>query len=117
MRSILVEVHHIRSEHALELLLLQDEQMIEAFLPHTSKEPLTDGIGAFRVNRRFEYLDAAGGGQTREAGPKFVIVITNQIPWHLPIRSRFPERYAPPRHRLEILLRRHGSPVATSVRR
>ena len=35
MRPCLVEVGHIRIEHALELPLMQDQQVIEAFLPHT----------------------------------------------------------------------------------
>ncbi len=36
VRSCLVEVVHIRVEHALELLLMEDEQMIEALTPHTA---------------------------------------------------------------------------------
>ena len=35
MRSCPVEVHHILIEHALELLLAEDQQMVKAFLPHT----------------------------------------------------------------------------------
>ena len=35
MGSCLVEVHHIHIEHALQLLLLKDQQMVQAFLPHT----------------------------------------------------------------------------------
>jgi hypothetical protein len=32
MGSCLIEVGHIRIEHALELLLMQDQQMVQAFL-------------------------------------------------------------------------------------
>ena len=49
MRSCLVEVGHIRIEHVLELLLLKDQQVVEAFLPHTPHEAFTDGIGAWRM--------------------------------------------------------------------
>ena len=35
MRPGSVEVVHIRVEHALELLLMEDQQMIEALTPHT----------------------------------------------------------------------------------
>jgi hypothetical protein len=35
MRSCLVEVDHIHIEHALELLLLKDQQVIQTFLPYT----------------------------------------------------------------------------------
>src|SRR5215467_28000 len=79
MGSCLVEVGHIRIEHALELLLLQDQQMVETFLPYAPQEPFTDGIGAFRVNRRFEDLDTARFRHTSKARPKFVVVISYQI--------------------------------------
>ena len=46
MRPGSVEVVRIRVEHAVELLLMEDEQMIEALTPDTSQEPLTDGIGS-----------------------------------------------------------------------
>jgi hypothetical protein len=46
-----VEVVHIRVEHAVELLLMQDEQMIEALTPYTAEEPLTNGIRARGVIR------------------------------------------------------------------
>ena len=79
MGSCLVEVGHIRLEDALELPLLEDEQVIEALMPHTAQEALTDRISARRMNRRFQYLDAAGCGHARETGRKFAIVISNQI--------------------------------------
>ena len=46
MRSCLVEVRYIRIEDALELSIMKDQQMVEAFLPHTPQEALTDGIGS-----------------------------------------------------------------------
>ena len=79
MRPCLVKVRHIRMEHALELPLLNNQQMVEAFLPHAPQKPLTDGVGSWCMNRRLEQLDAAGPRHTSEAGPKFGIVITNEI--------------------------------------
>ena len=76
MRSCLVEVGHIGIEHALELLLLQDQQMIQAFLTNTSHEAFTDRIGAWRMNRRCEQLDATGLRYTSKARPKCVVVIS-----------------------------------------
>jgi hypothetical protein len=61
MWSCLVEVRHIGIEDAVELLLMEDEQMIEALTPHTTQEPLTDGIGAWGVIGGFENLDACAG--------------------------------------------------------
>jgi hypothetical protein len=89
MRSCLVEVGHIGIEHALELLLLNNQQMIQAFLSDAPQEALTDRIGSGRMNRRFQDLDAAGCGHTSEARPKFGIVIPNQVLWRLSIRGGF----------------------------
>ena len=44
-------------EHALELLLLKDHQVIEAFLPHAPHEALADRIGSGCMIRRFQDLD------------------------------------------------------------
>jgi hypothetical protein len=38
MRPGMVEVEHIRVKDALELLLMQEEQVIEAFTTHTSQK-------------------------------------------------------------------------------
>ena len=72
MGSCLIEVRHIRIEHALELLLLQNQQMVQAFLPDTSQEALADGIGSGRVNRRFEQLDTTGCRHPSKAGPNLL---------------------------------------------
>jgi hypothetical protein len=45
MGSCLVEGGDIRTQDTVELLLMQDEQMIEAFTPDTTQEAFTDGIG------------------------------------------------------------------------
>jgi len=57
MRSSVVEVCHILIEHALELPLVKDQDMIKAFLPHTPQEAFADRIGSWCMNRRFENLD------------------------------------------------------------
>jgi len=46
MRSCLIEIRDVRIEDALELSLLQDQQVIEALLPHAPQEALTNGIGS-----------------------------------------------------------------------
>ena len=89
MWSCPVEVPHIRIQNALELRLLQDQQMVETFLPYAPQEPFTDGIRSWGMNRRFEQLDAAGFRHTNKARPKLPVVITNEILGCLPIRSGF----------------------------
>ena len=76
-------------EHALELLLLKDQQVIEAFLPHTPQKAFADGVGAFRMNRRFEDLDGARCRYTSKTRPELALVITDQVLRGLSIRGGF----------------------------
>ncbi len=89
MWPCLVEIGHIGIEHALELLLVEDEEMVQAFLPHISQKAFTDSIGSWGMNRRFEDLDCARFRYTSKTRPELAIVITNQILRRLPIRRRF----------------------------
>ena len=84
-----VEVHHILIENTLELLVAEDQQVVQAFLPHAPQEALADGIGSGCMNRRFEDLDRARFRHTSKTRSKLAIVIPNQIFWRLPIRGRF----------------------------
>ena len=79
MWSDLIEVLDIGTQDTLQLLLLQDEQVIQTLATHTAQKPFTDGIGAWRMNGRLEYLDAAGGGHAREGHAKLAIVITDEV--------------------------------------
>src|SRR5258708_979283 len=91
MRPGLIEVLDLGMKDTVQLLLLEDEQVIETLSPHTQEKPFTDRIGAFRMVRRGEHLDAAGCGHARETGSKLVITITNEIVRRLPIGSRLPQ--------------------------
>ena len=97
MGSSLVEVHPVLIQNALELLLVEDEQMVEACLPHTPQRAFADGIGSWCMIRRFQYLDIARCGHASETGPKFAIVISNEIFRCLPIRGRFSQLLRHPR--------------------
>ncbi len=89
MRPCLVKVHHIRLKDTLKLLLLQDQQMVQAFLSDAPQEALADGIGLWGMNRRFEDLDRARFRYPSKARPELAIVITNQVLRCEPIRGRF----------------------------
>ena len=89
MGSCSVEVPHIGIEHPLELLLLKDQQVVQAFLSHTPQEALADGIGSRCMNGRLENLDVTCRRHASKARPKFAIVITNEILGCLPIRGSF----------------------------
>ena len=87
-----VEGVHIRVEHAVELLLLQDEQMIEALTSDTAEESLTDGIGSRGVIRSFENLNVTCLGNPSEGHPKLAIVIPQKVFRSLSIRRGFSKR-------------------------
>ena len=91
MGSCLIEVHDISIQHSLELLLVEDQQMIEAFLSDAPEEAFADSIGACGLNWPCEDLDHARFRHPSKARPELAIVITNQTLGYLPIRGRFPE--------------------------
>ena len=79
MGSCLVKVRHIGIEDAVELPLMEDQHMVQAFLSDAPQEAFADGIGSWSMIRCFENLNPTRGRHTSEAGPKFAIVLTNQI--------------------------------------
>jgi hypothetical protein len=108
MGSCLVEVGHIRIEDGLELPLVKDQQVVQAFLSYAPHIAFADRIGSWCMNRRFEDLDNARFRHTSKARPKRAVVIMNQILGCLPIRGRFSERYVRPKNRSEIVSPLHG---------
>ena len=63
----------------MELLLMQDEHMIEAFTSYTPQEAFTDGIGSWGVIRRLENLNSTRSRNTSEVYPKLAIVIPKKV--------------------------------------
>ncbi len=90
------EVLTIGMKDAVQLLLMQDEQVIETLATHTAQKPFTDRIGSWRMNGRFQDLDAAGCGHASETGSKLVITIADEILRPLSIGSRFPQLLCSP---------------------
>ncbi len=89
MRSSLIEVHHVCLEETIELLLMQDQEMIQAFSPHASQKAFTDSIRSRSSVRCPKHFDATRGSYTRKTRPKFAVIIPNQILWFCSIRCRF----------------------------
>jgi hypothetical protein len=106
---------HTHSERGSCCFSCKINRWVEAFLSYISQKTLTDGIGLGSMNRRFEQLNATGRRNSADTGSILTVVITDQILGCLPIRCRFPERYAPPRHRSTSGSRRHGSLSVTAV--
>jgi len=86
----------------MQMLLMQNKEVVQAFSPHTPEETLTCCIGSWSLIGRFEDLDCTRSSNTSEAWPKLAIVITYEILGHLSIWSRFPQRYALPKDQWEI---------------
>ena len=116
MGSCLVEVGHIGSEHAREVPLMQNQQVVQTCLPDTPGEALADRMGSGSLIRGLEKPDATGRRYPEETGSKLTVVITKQIRGCLPIRRGFPNRYARPRGRLEIVSAHLDLPCATAIR-
>jgi hypothetical protein len=91
MRSGLIEILEIGTQDTMQLLLLQDEQVIEALSPHAAHKPFTDGIGSRCLIGRFQDLDAAGCGHASETGSKLVITITDEVLRSHPIGRGLPQ--------------------------
>ena len=66
MRSSAVEVYDIPIEHALELPLVKDQDMIKAFLSHTPQEAFADRIGSWSMIGCFENLNLTCCSNTSE---------------------------------------------------
>lgn len=87
----LVEVMNIRVEYALELLLIEDEQMIETLASHTPKKAFTDSIRSRCLIGCFENLDLTRVRNPCEAYPKLAIVIPKKVFRPLSPRRGFPK--------------------------
>src|SRR5207247_2179232 len=91
MQPGLVEVLNVGVEHAVELLLMQDEQMIETLSTDTPQKPFTDGIRVRGEIRSCENLDATRLRNPSEAHPKFAVVITDEVLRPHTIGGGFPQ--------------------------
>ena len=79
MRSCLVEVPPIGIEHALELPIVEDEEMVQALLSDAPQIAFTDRISSGSVIGRFKNLAATGPRHPLETGSKLAVVIPNEI--------------------------------------
>jgi hypothetical protein len=78
-------------EETVELFLMQDQEMIQAFSPHASQKAFTDGIGSWRPVRRSKHFDPTCCRHSCKMLPECAIIISDQIFWGLPIRRGLPQ--------------------------
>ncbi len=91
MRSSLIEIQDRGPEEAGELLLMEAQEVIQAFSPHASQKALTDGIGLWRLVGRSKHLDAARCCDARNIRAECAISSPKQLCWRLSIGSRLPQ--------------------------
>ena len=97
MRSSLIEVDDIGLEEAVELLLMQDQEVIQTFSSHASQKTFTDSIRLGSSIRRSKHRDPTCSGYSRTNPPKFLVIIPDEIFWGLSIQSRFSQLLCNPR--------------------
>jgi hypothetical protein len=88
--SSLIEIQDIGLEDAVELPIMEDQEMIQAFSPHASQKTFADSICEASSVRYSEHFDATRCCHACKMQSEFLIVISNQVFWRLPIRSCLP---------------------------
>lgn len=84
MRPYSVEIRGVGLQNAIQLPLVQNEQVIETLPPHAPQKALTARIGSRRVERGPEYLDPGPACYTCEERTKLAVVVPDQIFGRLP---------------------------------
>ena len=79
MWSCPIEILNINMQDTMQLLLMEDQHVIQTLSSHAPQKAFADRIGAFRMIRRCEHLDAVRYCGASETGSKLAIVITEQI--------------------------------------
>jgi hypothetical protein len=92
-----MKVEDIGIEKSVELPLMEDQEMIQAFSPHASQKAFTHGIRLRRSVRRAKDFDAARGCYSGEMRAEFTVVIPDQIFWRVSIGGRFSQLLCHPR--------------------
>jgi len=68
----------------MELSLIEDQEVIQAFPTNAPEKPFTCCIGSRRMIGRSEEFDVASCCHTSKAGAELAIAIADQIRWYLP---------------------------------
>lgn len=81
MRSTGVVVIDEHLDHALKMLLVQDQELVQTFGPHSPHKPLRDPVRLRSLNRRPNHVLAFKHGV--EAARELGIAVANQEPRRL----------------------------------
>jgi hypothetical protein len=92
----MVEVRDIFADDAVKMSFTQNEDMIQAFAPHTANEPLADRISLWCFHRGLEHLNLMVPGYSGEAPPILVVMVSDQKAGSLRRESGFPDLLGDP---------------------
>ena len=92
MRPRTVEVRHIGAEDAPQTRLAHHQDVVQAFAPYTSEQPLTDRIRTWSFDRRGEHLYPCSHRDGIEVRPIVRIIVLDQVFRRLTKGRRLPLR-------------------------
>ena len=81
MRSVLVVVPHELAQQRPKVLLIQDDEMVEALSPKRADQSFGNGVCFWRVNRGGDGVDADAPGSLAEVAAVDRISIAQQLAW------------------------------------
>src|SRR5262249_52239479 len=80
-----IEVGHVLVQDALQVALVDDDQMIQTFGPGRSDPPLSQRLRPPGSHGRVDLPDAEPLHAAVELNPEPAVSVTNQIPWRVPL--------------------------------
>ena len=87
----MIEVGLVLLHGPAEMALIEDEEEVQAFAPHTAQESLANGIGLGRLIGCGQDLDIGPISDSVEGIAELVVVVANQEAWSLAKRGCFPQ--------------------------
>jgi len=78
MRTYMVDVVHVLREYRMELSFTEDQQVVQAFTPHTAQKAFTDCIRLGCLYGCVQNYDSGGVADLIEHRSELVIVVPNQ---------------------------------------
>jgi hypothetical protein len=75
---IQIKVRAVGPQHTAQLVLVQDEEGVEAFAPHAAVDAFTDGVRAWRLHGRPQHRDATPRRAAGERRPVLMVIVADQ---------------------------------------
>ena len=106
--ATLVEMRTERSQRSSKVVFAQDQDVVQAFAAHTSKEPLADRVAVRRERRDSDDGRSTADGDSIKDATELTVIISNEEPGAVVERHRFAKLLS------GLLVRRVSSDVAVN---